>query len=228
MDLEELANYLQRDKREVSKMANRGYLPGRKVGGEWRFARAEINYWIETQLPAYTAKQLEALEAQEVPKEEQEPLLAGFLGQTQMAVPLLASTRASVLRELVNLAEQSWNVYDPQAILEAIQQREEMGTTALENGVAIPHPRRPLPQALGETVVAYGRTATGIPFGSPQGGLTDIFFLVCCRDEKTHLRILARLSRLLLSADFVNDLRSAESPLKTWKVIEKAETELLS
>jgi PTS system nitrogen regulatory IIA component len=228
MDLEELANYLQRDKREVSKMANRGYLPGRKVGGEWRFARAEINYWIETQLPAYTAKQLEALEAQEVPKEEQEPLLAGFLGQTQMAVPLLASTRASVLRELVNLAEQSWNVYDPQAILEAIQQREEMGTTALENGVAIPHPRRPLPQALGETVVAYGRTATGIPFGAPQGGLTDIFFLVCCRDEKTHLRILARLSRLLLSADFVNDLRSAESPLKTWKVIEKAETELLS
>src|SRR6516225_8019710 len=227
MDLEELANYLQRDKREVSKMANRGYLPGRKVGGEWRFARAEINYWIETQLPAYTAKQLEALEAQEVPKEEQEPLLAGFLGQTQMAVPLLASTRASVLRELVNLAEQSWNVYDPQAILEAIQQREEMGTTALENGVAIPHPRRPLPQALGETVVAYGRTATGIPFGAPQGGLTDIFFLVCCRDDRTHLRVLARLTRLFLRPGFLDELRAAETSHDARELIVAAEQQLL-
>jgi nitrogen PTS system EIIA component len=228
MDLEELANYLQRDKREVSKMVNRGYLPGRKIGGEWRFARAEINYWIETQLHDYTAEQLEELETREVPLEKRETLLAGYLQQNQMAVPLLASTRASVFKELVNLADQSGNVYDPEAILEAIRQREEMGTTALVNGVAIPHPRRPLPQALGETVVAYGRTASGIPFGAPHGGLTDIFFLVCCRDERIHMRILARLSRLLLLRDFVNDLRSAESSLETWNVIDKAERELIS
>ncbi|HEV3202833.1 MAG TPA: PTS sugar transporter subunit IIA [Gemmataceae bacterium] len=228
MDLEELANYLQRDKREVSKMVNRGYLPGRKIGGEWRFARAEINYWIETQLPDYTAKQLEDLETREVPLEKRGTLLAGYLHPNQMAVPLLASTRASVFKELVNLADQTGNVYDPEAILEAIRQREEMGTTALVNGVAIPHPRRPLPQALGETVVAYGRTTSGIPFGAPHGGLTDIFFLVCCRDEKTHMRILARLSRLLLLRDFVNDLRSAESSPETWAVIEKAEKEMIA
>src|ERR1041385_6173513 len=54
MDLKQLAAYLHRDVREVSKLANRGRLPGKKVGGQWRFASAEINYWMETQLPALT------------------------------------------------------------------------------------------------------------------------------------------------------------------------------
>ncbi len=61
MDLEQLAAYLQRDVREVSKMASRGHLPGHKVAGQWRFARAEINHWIETQLHAYSEQELTQL-----------------------------------------------------------------------------------------------------------------------------------------------------------------------
>lgn len=223
MDLEQLADYIQRDKREVTKLANRGHLPGRKVGGEWRFARAEINQWLEAQLPAYTEQQLKALESRDVPAQGEEPLIAGMLARTNIAVPLPASTRASVLKELVGLAEQSWHVYDPAAILEAIRQREEMGSTALESGVAIPHPRRPLPQALGDHILAYGRTATGIPFGAAHGALTDIFFLVCCQDESTHLRVLARLSRLLLLPGFIDALREVATAEETWEMIDAAE-----
>ena len=62
MDLVQLATYLQRDVREVSKLASRGHLPGRKVGGEWRFARAEINHWLETQLSDLDEQQLTAIE----------------------------------------------------------------------------------------------------------------------------------------------------------------------
>jgi PTS system nitrogen regulatory IIA component len=226
MDLEQLAVYLQRDLREVSKMASRGYLPGRKVGGEWRFARAEINHWIETQLPAYTEQQLTALETRDAAGEDDEPVLANLLAEACIGVPLAAATRPSVLKELVRLAEQSWQVYDSEAILEAIRQREEMASTALESGVAIPHPRRPLPAAVGESLVAFGRTTSGIPFGAPDGGLTDIYFLVCCRDERTHLRVLARLSRLLLRPGFVDDLRAAQTPAETLTVIEVAEREL--
>jgi PTS system nitrogen regulatory IIA component len=228
MDLEQLATYLQRDLREVSKMASRGYLPGHKVSGEWRFARAEINQWLETQMHAYTEQELTALETAGGHGGDQEPLVSALLSEACMAVPLAASTRASVLKELVQLAEQSWQVYDPEAILAAIRQREEMATTALESGVAIPHPRRPLPSALGESVLAYGRTAHGIPFGAPHGGLTDIFFLVCCRDDRTHLRVLARLSRLLLRPGFTEELRAAETATETWQLIEAAERDLIS
>lgn len=222
MDLEQVASYLQRDAREVSKLASRGHLPGKKISGEWRFARTEINYWIETQLHDYSDEQLTALEAAD------EPLVSALLSETMMAVPLAAGTRASALKELVNLAEQTWQVYDPEAIHTAIRQREDMGSTALSNGVAIPHPRRPLPAALGESVIAYGRTASAIPFGGDHGGLTDIFFLVCCRDHKTHLGVLARLSRMLLRDGFVAELRAADSVAESYRIIANAEGELLS
>src|SRR5438477_5714615 len=160
MNLEQLATYLQRDVREVSKLASSGYLPGHKVGGQWRFARDEINHWIETQIPDYTDQQLAALEKGGSRSDDQEPVVETLLSEACMAVPLAASTRASVLRELVALAEQTWQVYDPVAILDAIRQREEMKTTALGAGIAIPHPRRPLPGALGESIMAFGRTAS--------------------------------------------------------------------
>jgi PTS system nitrogen regulatory IIA component len=228
MDLDQLARYLQRDVREVSKMASRGYLPGHKVSGQWRFARAEINQWIETQMHAYTEQELAALESGGEQNPEQDPLVSGLLPVNCVAVPLAASTKASVLRELVRLAEQSWQVYDPEAIHNAIRQREEMCSTVLESGVAIPHPRRPLPAALGESVLAYGRTASGIPFGSCRGILTDIFFLVLCRDDRTHLRVLARLSRLLLRPGFTDELRAAETAEDTWQVIDASERDLIT
>jgi PTS system nitrogen regulatory IIA component len=208
-------------------MASRGHLPGRKVGGEWRFARAEINHWIETQLPAYTEKQLTALEVTGRQQVDQEPLVSRLLSEACMAVPLLANTRASVLRELVNLAEQSWQVYDPATLFEAIRQREDKASTALPGGLALPHPHRPLPMVLGEALMAYGRTASPIPFGSPHGELTDIFFLVCCRDDRTHLQVLARLSRLFLRPRFLEDLRNAETPRETWELIAGVERDLL-
>src|SRR6516165_949460 len=123
MDMEQLAAYLRRDIREVGKLASRGRLPGHKVGGEWRFARAEINHWIETQLPDYSEPQLRALEARDTRSEGQEPLITRLLVEESIAVPLRASSRSSVLRELVRLAEQSSHVYDPVAIRTAIGQR---------------------------------------------------------------------------------------------------------
>jgi nitrogen PTS system EIIA component len=227
MDVEELAAYLRRDVREVGKLASRGHLPGHKVGGEWRFARAEINRWLEKQLPEYDDQQLAALERTTNRGGEAEPLLASLLSEASVAVPLGASTKASALKALLNLAEQSWNVYDSPALLEAIRGREEMSSTALPGGVAIPHPHRPLPAALGESVLAYGRTLSGIPFGAPQGELTDLFFLVCCRDDRTHLRVLARLTRLILRPGFLDSLRETDTAAESYEKITQAEMELL-
>jgi PTS system nitrogen regulatory IIA component len=228
MDLTQLAAYLHRDAREVSKLASRGHLPAHKVGGEWRFARAEINQWLEGQLPGYTEQQLTALETRGHAEAEQEALVTGLLRPESMAVPLTSRSRPSVLRDLVSLAEQTWNVYDPEALLAAVQQREELASTALPAGVAIPHPRRAAAKALGDSVMAYGRTVSGIPFNEPSGTLTDIFFLVCCQDDRTHLQVLARLSRLLLRPGFLDALRAAETVEETWDLLAAAERELVA
>jgi PTS system nitrogen regulatory IIA component len=226
MDLDQLADYLQRDARELNKLASRGYLPGHKVSGRWRFARAEINQWLETQLPEFTDHQLSKFESKDQVCPTPELLICNYLAEASVSVPMPTTTRASTLRELVRLAQQSWQIYDAEAVLRAVEEREELASTGLDSGVALPHPHRPLPNAMAEAVIAYGRTASGIPFGSAGGGLTDIFFLFCCRDESTHMRILARLSRLLLRPGFIDELRAAETPGDTWQLIHATEKDL--
>jgi nitrogen PTS system EIIA component len=228
MSVEQLAVFLQRDARELQKLASRGHLPAHKVSGEYRFHPAEIHHWLETQLHGYTEEELSNVEQGAVGRGHSvEPLLTSMLSVATIAVPLGANTKVSVLNQLVKTAEQSWQIYDPAAILQAIKDREELGTTALEGGVAIPHPHRPLPNALGESIVAFGRTLSPIPFGAGRGGMTDLFFLVCCRDSNIHLKVLARLSRLFLRPAFLGDLRAADSPAASYHVIEAAEAELL-
>lgn len=226
MDLEQVARYLRRDAREVAKLVDRGDLPGRKVGGHWRFSRSEVNSWLESQLADYSDEQLEALELAPAPVGE--PIITNLLHEACVAVPLKATTRSSVLRELVTLAEQSWQVYDPQALLEAVRQREQKASTALENGVALPHPHRPLPGALGESLVAFGRTASPMPFGAPDGQSTDLYFLVACQDSETHLKVLTRLARLFLRPGFLAALRDEETAHGAIRVIREAEAELLA
>ena len=227
MDLTQLARYLQRDPRELSKLANRGHLPGQKVGGEWRFARVEINYWVESQLPHYTDLELTAFERSQSAAVDQ-PLVAKFLSQSTIAWPLAAATRASVYKELVTLAEQSWQVYDPDALLQAVRQREERSSTALEGGVALLHPRSTLPNTvLGDSVISLGYVPAGLPFGAPGGGSTDLFFLIACSEYGAHLRVLTRLSRMFLVSGFLDRLRSVDTAGDAYRVIEDAERELV-
>src|SRR5439155_26920966 len=138
------------------------------------------------------------------------------------AVPLGAASRSSVLRELVKLAEQGWQVYDPDAVLTALQAREEMGSTALSSGVAIPHPHRPLPASvLGDSLVCFGHPRRAIPFGD-RGEMSDLFFLVLAGDERTHLRVMARSSRLLLRDGLIAQLRCTASPNEQFEILTTA------
>lgn len=227
MNLEQVASILHRDVREVTKMADRGHLPGQKVGGQWRFASAEINYWIEQKMSDFTEQQLTNLETGASKGNiDRSPLVTTLLSEDTMAVPLQASTRTSILRELVKVAEQSWQVWDPEALLNAVKAREDMTSTAFASGVAFPHPRRPQPGILGESVIAYGRTLNGVPFGGG-AGVCDLFFLVCCQDYATHLRVLARLSRMMLHPGVVESLRESDSVGESFEILQRAEEEMM-
>ena len=108
---------------------------------------------------------------------------------------------------------------EPEKMAEAIRQRENLHPTALENGVALLHPRRPLPSIIGEPFVALGRTHQGLPFGGPRGQLTDIFFLIASVDDGGHLRTLARLSRLIAKPELIAGIRQAETAAEVYQLI---------
>ena len=227
--LEELARQLGRDRREIEKLVNRGRIPGRKVSGEWQFHPTEITHWLEQEMREYTDRELAVLEQTHRSGEVNDPHpVAALLRVETVMVPLEARTKRSVLEGLVELAGRTWEVSQPALLLSAIQERDSVLSTAFENGVAIPHPRNPLPEVLGQSVIAFGRTLSGIPFGAQNRALSDLFFLVACRDSRTHLHVLARLGRMLQSAVFLQRLRDAEDSVSAYHVICDADREIVA
>lgn len=227
MTLDELVQLLGRDRRLVEKLVQRGVIPGRRIGGEWRFNDIEITHWLEQDLRELDDEGLAQLEQSQRSTEldSQSPIQV-LLSPETCEVPLDAGTKPSVLQALIELAGRTWHVWDPAAILKAVKDREEVMSTAFENGVAIPHPRNPLPDALGQSVIAFGRTSRGIPFGGPRRVLTDLFFLVLARDAATHLQILARLGRILQREGFVDQLRAAETGQEAYRILVEADSQI--
>jgi len=88
-------------------------------------------------------------------------------------------------------------VYAADELLAEVKLREELCTTAIGPGFAVPHPRHPLPYDIASSFVVVGLTASGIPFGAMDGSLTRLFFLICAKDDRTHLHVLARLGQML-------------------------------
>jgi PTS system nitrogen regulatory IIA component len=210
--LDELVQRLGRDRRQVEKLVNRGVIPGRRIGGDWRFNEIEITHWLEQDIRGLDDQGLAQLEqSQQTGIQNSRSPIAELLHLETCDVPLDAGTRPAVLQTLIEVAGRTWQVWDPALILKAVKDREDVMSTAFENGVAIPHPRNPLPDAIGQSIVAFGRTLSGIPFGAPGRNLTDLFFMVLAKDASTHLQILARLGRLLQRDGFVEELRSKES-----------------
>jgi PTS system nitrogen regulatory IIA component len=228
-DLPGLARYLHLSPDKVAKLADRGHLPGRKVGGEWKFSKADVHHWLERRIGASDEEELLEVEgvlnASAPAPQEAEVSIAEILPLEAIAVPLPARTRSSVIGSMVELAAQTGWLWDTGAMAEAIRSREEMHSTALANGVALLHPRRPLPKILAQAFVALGVTSTGIPFGADVP-MTDIFFLLCSTEDRGHLRTLARLSRILTAPGFVESLRGAEDAKAARQLVIDAEDKL--
>ena len=224
--LEELARQLGRDSREILKLANRGRIPGRKVGDEWQFHTAEITQWLEQEMHAYTDRELAVLESTYRSHDKDvnaDVPVSSLLTLETVEVPLQARTKLSVLESLVEVAGRTYQIWEPATVLKAVREREDMLSTAVGNGVAFPHPRNPLPDSIGEPLIAYGRTFTGIPFGGPKREMTDIFFLILCRHSRTHLQVLARLGRILQLPGLLDELRHAEDAETSYEIICKAD-----
>jgi nitrogen PTS system EIIA component len=228
-DVQGLARYLHTTPQQVEKLAERSKLPGRKVGGEWRFSKPDVHHWLEQRIGASDESGLleveNVLQRSSPTNDECDVCIADMLPIEAIAIPLCARTRNSVIDGMVELAAQTGWLWDPKEMAGAVKLREDMHTTALENGVALLHPRRPMAKILAQPFLALGCTTSGVPFGG-DGPLTDIFFLVCSTEDRGHLRALARLSRILTSAGFLNALHQATDAAEARQLIVETEGKL--
>ena len=204
LTLNEVANVLALDWRSIERLAEAGELRARQTAGGWQFRAAEVSNWA--------AKNLSALARHEVKPANAggaEPVLNLAIQSETVAVPLHATSRASVLRALVDLGRRSGRIANSAALLQSLEERERQLSTAFPGGVAIPHPTRVGSFTEELPVVAACRLHNGIPFGDPQGALTDVFFLLCATSYSQHLMLLGRLCRILHEASVLSKLRES-------------------
>jgi mannitol/fructose-specific phosphotransferase system IIA component (Ntr-type) len=220
MNVKQVAASLHVSPREVVRMAEQRVLAGVKVRGVWQFRAGEVWNWVEENLHALPKHR----RRDRHPETPGHMLVTGAMKEHGVAVDLVAKTKASVLRELAELAAAVDPYVDAGVLVEDLIERERQGSTALQDGVAIPHPARPC-YSEGPIVVA-ARTCQGIVFGERRGGLTDLLFLVCCPEQADHLLYLGRLCRLLIDKNLQASLRSVESAAEFLDALHAAESAL--
>ena len=119
-----------------------------------------------------------------------------------MIVPTLGAVdKAGVIAELAAVVAEHHPEIDYKRLVSALEEREKLNSTALGDGVAIPHGKL---AGIRRVFAAFGRSRDGVDFESLDGKPTHLFFLLVAPEESAgaHLKALARISRLLKNPEF--------------------------
>src|SRR5208337_1293334 len=125
-------------------------------------------------------------------------VLSDLLSPKTINLNLKSGDREAVLVELVDQIPQLADQPESrQTLLRALREREELCSTGIGDGIAIPHCRNGLVGLVDDSIMVFGRHPTGIQFGSIDSLPTRLFFLLVAPTVTRHLAILARLTLLL-------------------------------
>ena len=133
------------------------------------------------------------------------------------------ASKSDAIDKLVALHEKAGNLLDVNAYKDAILAREAQGSTAIGEGIAVPH-------AKSESVKTPGLSAITVPNGvdyeAPDGKNSDILFMIAAPlDGDLHLEILSRLMVMLMEPEFCASLRGAKTTDEFLSIIDKKEAE---
>ena len=143
-----------------------------------------------------------------------------FLSKKAIVTDIKSTKKADVIREMVDALIGAGEVEKRHRnkLIEALMARETLGSTAIGQGIAIPHAKL---DGVSKLVAAFGLSKKGIDFDSLDGDLAFIFFLLLAPQDSAgpHLKALARISRLLKDKYFRDTLRSCTDEKSIVKII---------
>ncbi len=146
--------------------------------------------------------------------------ITDFLSKKAITADLKATKKEDVLRELVDLlvnAEEIEKKYRNR-LVEQLMAREALGSTAIGQGVGIPHTKS---ECVNKLIAAFGLSQKGVDFDSLDGENVYIFFLLIAPIDSAgpHLKALARISRLLKDKYFRDSLKDCKDEKAILKII---------
>jgi fructose PTS system EIIBC or EIIC component len=148
--------------------------------------------------------------------------LTELLTPERIKIPLVSSTKDEILAELVEVAGRSAHLRDLDEVLRAVREREEVLSTGIGNGVAIPHGKTP---AISDLALVAGVKPEGVDFEALDGKAVTLFFLLVGPESAAgqHVKALSRISRLLRRDSFRVRLMEATTSEQFYSIIAEAE-----
>jgi fructose-specific phosphotransferase system IIA component len=143
-----------------------------------------------------------------------------FLSKKAIVMDIKSTKKEDVIKELVDSLIEGGDIEKRyrNKLVEALMSREALGSTAIGQGVAIPHAKA---DCVDKLIAAFGISKKGIEFDSLDGEPAYIFFLLVAPQDSAgpHLKALARISRLLKDKYFRDGLRAAADDKAVIRII---------
>ena len=194
---EEVAGYLNLTLEDIQGRVKCREIPFQARGRRIIFDKGEIDLWASQRILNLPAKRLAIYHQKSTQGTaahlDQQAIMPQMIQPEFVAPAMTSKTKASVLRDLVDLADKTGRLNNSKALQESLEAREALCSTGMPGGFAIPHPRTHDSYLFESSFIVVGRTLQPINFGAPDGEPTKLFFLVCCQDDRLHLHTLARL-----------------------------------
>jgi len=223
LTLRELAQMLRVNERTILRMLKSGQLQGAKIGGQWRFNSSQIDgLFFPTEATPLEGDE-EDISMAMLSRSHIGIPLSRVMSDTRMVMDVTARDVAGVIEELTNPRLLNPVLLDVKDLRTKCQAREELLSTGIGNGVAIPHPRDPVATLRAPAVVVFGRSAQGVDFGAADGKPVHLFFLMCSQNIELHLHLMGCLARLLRHPDFVTGCKVAATPQDVTRLVMDAE-----
>jgi excisionase family DNA binding protein len=232
LNTDEVAKYLHLTRADVDKLVKHRQIPFELRGGRPLFRKQDIEAWASQRILELNGHHLATYHEQSSNAAraalDRDAFLPALLEPAFIEAALHAKTKASVLREMVALAGRTGRVFEPRALLAELEAREGLCSTALPGGLALLHTRHHDPYMFESSFIALGRALQPVHFSAPDGQPTDLFFLICCQDDRLHLHTLARLCMMAQKTEVLKQLREAPDAAAIHDCIVRAEQRVVA
>jgi len=197
LSVREVARLLKVSENTVYRWVDERSLPAQQVDSQYFFNKAELLEWAALRRVDVAP---EIFAAGPVGNGAT-PTLSSALKAGGLHYGVEGSDRSSVLRAVVEHMKLPAD-FDRNLLLELLLVRESHGTTAIGDGIAIPHPRTPIVAALENPSITLCYLKQPVPYGAADGKPVQAVFTLLAPNVRTHLQLLARLSCALRDEPF--------------------------
>lgn len=222
MTMSDVAEALKVSEKTISRMLQDGSLPGFKVANQWRFYREDFYRWVDEKRNDWGNRARAGL-ASMLSNEVDSVPLSRLTNEQLIITGIPAVPGESLLNILAEPLAAAGIVGDTGNLVSGLMAREEMMSTGVGGGIAIPHLRNPGDQPVERPIMVVGVCPDGADWGAFDNKPVHLFLLPLAGDEVVHLRMLAAIRRILILDGIFDAIVSAETPQDVMREIMKIE-----